>query len=125
MSNQMSKIAVTAQAPSPQAAIDPRFGRAACFIVFDHEGGNPEVHDNKQNLNAAQGAGIQAGQNVAALGVEAVITGNVGPKAFRLLEEAGIKVFRVAGDTVEEALQQWKDGLLPQVDAPTQSGHWT
>lgn len=121
----MSKIAVSTQTPGPQSAVDPRFGRAAYFLVFDSEGGGPQVHDNKQNLNAAQGAGIQAGQNVAQLGVEAVITGNVGPKAFRLLEEAGIKVFRATDETAEEAVQKWKDGQLTQVEGPTQPGHWS
>ncbi len=121
----MSKIVVTTQSSSPQAEVDPRFGRAAFFLVFDSEGGSPEVHDNKQNLNAAQGAGIQTGQNVAQLGAEVVITGNVGPKAYHLLEEAGIRVFRFAGGTAEEAVQKWKDGQLSQVEGPTQAGHWS
>jgi predicted Fe-Mo cluster-binding NifX family protein len=39
------------------------------------------------------GAGIQAAQTVANRGVEAVITGQIGPNAVRVLNSAGIAVY--------------------------------
>ena len=80
------KIAVTSQGPDLNSQVDPRFGRAKSFLVVDTETGEFSVHDNTQNLNAAQGAGIQAGRTVVDLGVSAVVTGNVGPKAFATLQ---------------------------------------
>ena len=76
------KIAITSQGKELESPVDPRFGRAKFFIVADTEQEGFTVADNGQNLNAAQGAGIQAGRNVVDLGVQAVITGHVGPKAF-------------------------------------------
>ena len=90
------KLAITAQGSQRTDPIDLRFGRAKYLIVMDTETGEQAVHDNAVNLNAAQGAGIQTGRNVAELGVEAVITGNVGPNAFKTLNAAGVKIFILA-----------------------------
>ncbi len=96
------KIAVTAQGTDLESQVDPRFGRTKYFVVIDTDSDNFEVVDNAQNLNAAQGAGIQAVRNVAELGVEAVLTGHCGPNAFRTLTAAGIKVFTGASGTVKD-----------------------
>jgi hypothetical protein len=56
------KIAISASGPTLESPVDPRFGRAACFIIYDSANGQFEAHDNKQNLNAVQGAGIQAAE---------------------------------------------------------------
>jgi len=106
------------------AEVDPRFGRAKCFILVDTETGEFSVHDNAQNLNAAQGAGIQAAQNVAALDVEAIITGNVGPKAFATLNAGGVKIYVGATGTVSQAVEQFKAGQLKCVDQANVDGHW-
>jgi len=119
------KVAVTAQEGTLEAKIDPRFGRAKFFIVFDIESGKFEVRDNSLNLNAAQGAGIQSAANVAELGVEAVITGHAGPKAFATLQAAGIKVYASdAALSVSEALERFKSGSLKCLDNADVNGHW-
>ena len=118
------KVAVSAEGVDLAAQLDCRFGRARYFLVVDTDTGQCEAHDNTQNLNAAQGAGIQAGQLVARLGVDAVVSGNVGPKAFNVLREAGIKVFLAEGGTVGEAIEGLKSGSLQEVDQPSVPGHW-
>jgi len=118
------KIAVTAEGSASSANVDPRFGRARYFLVFDTETEKYEAHDNVQNVNAAQGAGIQAGQTVARLGAQVVITGNMGPKAFDVLTQAGIKIFLIEGGTVEKAIADWKNGALTEVGQPSKPGHW-
>ena len=47
--------------------------------------------ENSQNVNAAQGAGIQAARQIADKSVNVILTGNVGPNAFRALEAASIR----------------------------------
>lgn len=120
---QPMKIAITATGGSLESPLDPRFGRAKCFVVVPATGEGFSVHDNAVNLNAAQGAGVQAGEAVARLGVGAVITGHVGPKAFRLLTAAGIKVFHAEDSTVGDALRRFRAGELPEIAAATVEGH--
>jgi predicted Fe-Mo cluster-binding NifX family protein len=118
------KIAITATGKEVTSAVDPRFGRAKFFIVVDTETNVSAAHDNAQNLNAAQGAGIQSAETVARLGAEVVITGNVGPKAFRALNAAGIKVYLMKEGAVTEAIRTFKAGELMEVSAANVDGHW-
>jgi len=118
------KIAVTSQGPQMNSTIDPHFGRAKYFVVVDTETGEFSAADNSQNLNAVQGAGIQAGRNVVNLGVAAVITGHVGPKAFSTLQTGGIKIYTGAQGTVAEALEQFKVGKLQETTSADVEGHW-
>lgn len=119
------KIAITSYGEDMENKMDRSFGRAKWFILADSDTGAFQAHSNKQNVNAAQGAGIQAAQNVANLGAEALLTGNVGPNAFKVLSAAGVRMFIVEGDrTVGEALNEWKEGKLQEVTEATIEGHW-
>ena len=118
------KIAVTATGKESASTMDARFGRTRWFMITDPEEGEWEAHANEQNMNAAQGAGIQAAQRLVNLGVEAVITGHVGPKAFRILKAAGIGIFLCEVGTVEEALHLFKQGRLARADQADVEGHW-
>ncbi len=118
------KVAVTAQGPERTSTVDLRFARAKCFVVADVDSGTHEAFDNKQNVNAVSGAGIQAAQRIVDLGVDAVITGNIGPNAFKALAAAHTKVFLVKGGTVQEALERFSAGGLEQVNDATVEGHW-
>ncbi len=118
------KILITSQGPDLSSPVDPRFGRARNFIVVDTDTGEFSVHDNTQNLNAAQGAGIQAGRTVVDLGAEAVVTGNVGPKAFATLQAAQVKIYLGASGTVKEAIEKFKAGQLQDAGKANVEGHW-
>jgi predicted Fe-Mo cluster-binding NifX family protein len=118
------KIVVTATGESLDSPVDQRFGRAAKFIMFDTDTGEHQAVDNSQNLNAAQGAGIQAAENVSRLDAQYVITGHCGPKAFRTLQAAGIKVIVGAEGTVAEAIEKFKSGELTPTQSSDVDGHW-
>ena len=115
------KVAVTSQGSVLSSELDPRFGRAKYFVVVDTESGEFAAHDNGANLEAAHGAGVQAAQDVVRLGAEAVITGNLGPKAADGLRAGGVKVYRQTWGTVRDAVEQLKQGRLQEIsdaDAP-------
>ncbi|HQL01680.1 MAG TPA: NifB/NifX family molybdenum-iron cluster-binding protein [Smithellaceae bacterium] len=118
------KIAITTSGNDLSAPLDPRFGRAPKFLIYDLEADTFNVIDNLQNLNAAQGAGIQSGQNIARQGVKALVTGHCGPKAFRVLQAAGIKIFNTSASTVAEALDQYRTGKLTEAGSADVEGHW-
>ena len=119
------KIAITASGEDLDSAVDRVFGRAKLFLNTDSEGENVEVLENSENVNAAQGAGIQAARQVANKCVDILLTGNVGPNAFRALEAASIRVFQFESDTltIRDALSAWKGGRLQEAKAPTAKGH--
>ena len=120
------KVAISAQDNDIDALVDPRFGRARWFIVADTESEAWHVLDNTANVQASGGAGVQAGSTVVAEGVGAVVTGNVGPNAQKVLAAAGIAVHQAGnGVTVRDALAALARGDLPVVDAPTVGGHWS
>ena len=118
------KIAVTIQGTELTSKLDPRFGRAKSFMLIDSETNEFEICDNTQNTNAASGAGIQTAQNVANLGADAVITGNVGPNACKTLKAAEIKIFLANDMTVGKALGLFKKNELKEITEPNVDGHW-
>jgi predicted Fe-Mo cluster-binding NifX family protein len=118
------KIAITSEEKSLESLVDPRFGRAKHFAIADTDTGDCSFHDNEKNLNAPQGAGIQAAQAVAQLGAKAVLTGHVGPKAFATLDAAKVAVYTGIAGTVEAALEQYKGGQLTPTTQADVEGHW-
>ena len=118
------KLAVTSTGKGLDANLDPRFGRAAYFIIVDPETMEFEVVENNQNLNLPQGAGIQAGKTIVDNKVDVLITGHCGPKAFKVLRSAGTKVMTGAGGTVTDAIAQFKNRELEISAEADVEGHW-
>ena len=118
------KVAVSAKGRTLDDEVDPRCGRASVFLVVDTETGEFEVVENTQNLEAAQGAGIQAARTVAEHGAEAVVSGHCGPKAFRTLDAAGVKIVVGASGTAREAVEKFASGALAPVESADVEGHW-
>ncbi len=118
------KIAVTTDGDSLDAALDARFGRASRFLIVDTEKNSFNVIDNIQNLNAAQGAGIQSALKVLSTGATAVITGHCGPKAFRILHQAGVNIYNSKAKTVKEAMALFMDGKLTAAAEADVEEHW-
>jgi predicted Fe-Mo cluster-binding NifX family protein len=106
------KVAVTARGSVLSSELDPRFGRASHFVLVDTESGEYSAHDNTKNVQAAHGAGTQAAQDVIRLGAEAVITGEVGPKAAAALQAANVSVYRQTWGTVRDAVDHLQSGRL-------------
>ena len=119
------KITFSTSGETLDSPLDARFGRAPKFLVYDLDSETFEVVDNQQNLNATQGAGIQSAETVARLGVNSLVTGHCGPKAFRVLQAAGIRIYNTSAATVTEALDQYHGGKLAEASSADVDGHWT
>jgi predicted Fe-Mo cluster-binding NifX family protein len=120
----MNVIAITSEGPTLDDALDPRFGRAAGFVIVDPQTMEHRYVENGSAQAMAQGAGIQAAETVAATGVKAVLTGFVGPKAFMALSAAGIQVSQnLENVTVREAIDRFKAGTVEWAEAPNRRGH--
>jgi len=112
------KVCVTAQNETLDSKIDPRFGRCQYFIIVDTDTLKFETLQNP-NIGSAGGAGIQSGQFIAEKQVKAVLTGNVGPNAFRTLQAAGVEVIVGVSGIVKDAVEKYKNGELKSTDNPS------
>jgi predicted Fe-Mo cluster-binding NifX family protein len=117
-------IAFTTAGQELTAVLDPRFGRAANFLIYDTDKKDIRIIENTQARNAAQGAGIQAAETVVRAGVDTLVTGHCGPKAFKVLAAAGVKVFNCSAATVDEALHELQAGRLTAAENSDVEGHW-
>lgn len=116
------KLIITATAPEIEAAVDPRFGRGACFVVVDTDTLDWQAHENP-GRDATGGAGSQAAQFVAQQHPDAVISGDFGPNAYLALAAAEIKMYLLGTcQTVREAAARCAAGELTAVHAPTGAG---
>ena len=116
------KIAVTANGAGLDAPASPVFGRCPMYVLVDTETMECEAIANPA-VSAGGGAGVQAAQFVAGRGVQAVVTGNVGPNAFGVFQAGGVEVYQFAGGTVRQAVEAYKGGELPSVGGSTVPPH--
>jgi len=118
------KVAFTTSGDDLDAPFESRFGRAPKFLVYDLEADSCTVIDNRRTMNAAQGAGIQAAETIARSGAACLVTGHCGPKAFRVLSAAGIRIFISAAATVREALGLCRAEKRVESLSADVEGHW-
>ena len=117
------KICVTSRGDTLDSQIDPRFGRCNYFLFINSETLEFEAVQNVYS-QVGGGAGIQSGQLMSTKGVNAILTGNVGPNAFKTLNAAGIKIFLANKQTVSQAIESYKAGQLKEVDQANVQGYW-
>jgi predicted Fe-Mo cluster-binding NifX family protein len=118
------RIAVSAMGKDLDAQLDPRFGRATYLLIVGENGSIEEVIDNKANLNAMRGAGIQAGKMLADRKVDVLLTGHCGPNAFKTLNAVGIKIGVNLKGTVREAVESLNRKEVQFASEPNVEGHW-
>jgi predicted Fe-Mo cluster-binding NifX family protein len=118
------KICITSRGSDLDSLIDPHFGRAQNFIFLNEKGEIEEVLKNP-GVEAMRGAGISAAQMIADKRVSVVITGNVGPNAFKVLSPSGIKIFLVDINlTVKEVFSLFNEGKIKELNMPSVQGHF-
>lgn len=123
--SEINKVAVTSDGPDLDGPLDPRFGRAAGFMIVNPKTFEYTYLDNGSSQAMSQGAGIQAAENVAQSGAQVVLTGYVGPKAFQALSAAGITVVQnMENLTIRQAVERFNAGEISEASQPNKHGHW-
>ncbi len=118
------KIAITSKGTDLDSQVDPRFGRAAYILIVDTDTLELEVMDNKENVNAFKGAGIQAARMISEKGAEVLLTGFCGPNAFKTLAAAGVKVASDVSGTIRDTVNTFNEGGFSFSDEANVEGHW-
>jgi predicted Fe-Mo cluster-binding NifX family protein len=117
------KVAISSSGTTLQSNVDPRFGRCPYYIVYDTESDSFKHVENKSG-QATGGAGIQAAQMISNMNVESLITGNIGPNAYRVLSEASIKIYSGATGSIKDAIEKFKKGEYKQTIGPDVESHF-
>ena len=116
------RIAVTSTGEGLDSEVDPRFGRAAFFLIGDTETMEFVAVENE---NAAGGAaGIGSAKRIVDEGAEAVLTGNCGPNAVQTLSAAGVKLYIGVTGTVAQAVELLKSDKLTAAEKPNVQAHF-
>ncbi|MDD2901388.1 MAG: NifB/NifX family molybdenum-iron cluster-binding protein [Syntrophales bacterium] len=115
----MKTVAISASGANLDSCVEPRFGRARFFILVDPATGDWEPLDNLANLSSLLDVGILTAKNLTKNRVvEAVVTGHCGPKAFKELQHAGVKVFLNARGSLRLVLNKLRQGELQEASGP-------
>jgi len=116
------KIVISADGASLSAQASPMFGRCSAYVFVDTDSMESEGVENPA-MNASGGAGIKAAQFVVERGAQAVVSGNIGPNAFGVLQAADVLVYTFGGGTVRQAVEAYKAGKLPASGGATAPAH--
>jgi predicted Fe-Mo cluster-binding NifX family protein len=111
------KVVVSSQGDDVDALVSPVFGRCPTYVFVDTATMELEALPNPA-MSQGGGAGIQAAQYVVSKGAEAVLSGNLGPKAFDVLQAASVPSYLVIEGTVRQAVEAYQaDQLEPMAGA--------
>ena len=118
------KIAVSSSGKDLNSQLDPRFGRASYFVIVDSDTKNVvDVIDNRPAQDAAHGAGINAATMVAGSGVQAVLTGRMGPKAYAVLQAAKIQIVSGMNGSISSVVDAFLTGNVKAASGPDSYAH--
>lgn len=109
-------VAISTSGNNLESDVDSRFGRCNSFLLYDTTIGTFKILENKAQ-NEGHGAGVSAAQALVDEGIEAVISGNIGPNAFSILQNANINMYSFFG-RISDALSLLEKNQLPTVGSP-------
>ncbi|MDO7788614.1 NifB/NifX family molybdenum-iron cluster-binding protein [Desulforamulus aquiferis] len=115
-------IAISAFGKDQDNEVNPRLGRCEYFVLYDTGTGQYSAIENSGRLSPGA-AGIATATLLNDQQVQVVITGNIGPNAFKGLEAAGIKVYTGASGKVKDVVERYQKGLLIEAAAPNVGPH--
>ena len=116
------KIAVSSQGENLDAPASPVFGRCPTYVFVDSQTMAFEAVPNPA-MSQAGGAGIQAAQFVVNQGAETVLSGNLGPNAYNVLQAAGVPGYLIPEGTVRQAVEAYKSGQLQPMGGANVTAH--
>jgi predicted Fe-Mo cluster-binding NifX family protein len=90
------------------AAVDPRFGRCAYFVIVDVETGDMEAVKNASPASGGH-AGVESAETIASKGATVLLTGRCGSNASDALSRKGIQVVSGCSGTVREVVKRYKE----------------
>ncbi|MCF6464377.1 NifB/NifX family molybdenum-iron cluster-binding protein [Clostridium sp. Cult2] len=117
------RIALSSSDKDLDSNLDLRLGRSPYFIIYDLDTDQFKATENKGESSSG-GAGIAAAQQLIDESVEIVISGNVGPNAFTLLESSNIKMYKGESISCKLLIEMYREGKLEEIkeSGPSRKG---
>jgi predicted Fe-Mo cluster-binding NifX family protein len=111
------KIAISANGKNLEDKVSEVFARCPYFIIAEIENGKIKSFEAIENEagGRAGGAGIFAAKLMAEKDVKAVITKNIGPRAFEVLRQFNIEVYQGEGE-IKKAIEEFIQGKLKKFE---------
>lgn len=106
------KAVIPVNEKSRESRVSASFGRAAYFLLYDTESGQERFVENAA-MNSSGGAGIQAAQQVVDLGAECVAVPQCGENAAKVLQAAGVVLYKTDASALDATIGDLKEGRLP------------
>ncbi|MHA1974076.1 MAG: NifB/NifX family molybdenum-iron cluster-binding protein [Candidatus Hodarchaeales archaeon] len=99
------------------------FGRCPFIIVYDSD--NQKIVNSffNESQSASGGAGIQTAQSLVNNHVEVVIAPQMGPNAWNVIKQAGIKTYTGFHGTIQDNIDKLLKGQLSEMTVARGSGH--
>ncbi len=116
------KVIVSSLGKDLDSKISPVFGRAQWFILVDTDDMSYEAFENP-SISQSSGAGIMAAQFVLKKGSVSVLSANVGPNAFEVLQAGSVSCYITENETVREAVDAFIDDKLKIMGSATAKNH--
>lgn len=108
------KIGISANGKNKEDLLEIHFGRCEYFQVYDLESNTSKVVENKGIL-ASGGAGIAAANQMIDEGIDVIISGSLGPNAFKLISKAGIKSYKCDEIPIKDVLIKYSNNDLEEI----------
>lgn len=116
------KIAISSAGKNKENLLDRRFGRCEYFQIYDTENEEYRAVSNDGAISG-QGAGIAAANQLIEENVDAIITGNLGPNAFELIEKAEIAAYSCEAVPVFKAVDLFSKKELMTIGSAGKPHH--
>lgn len=109
------RIAIPVQEQDLKGKVSDSFGRTRYFLIYDTKSESAVFLDNSAAA-ATGGAGIVAAQAVVDNKVEALLTPRCGENAAKVIQAAGIEIFKTGSVVVQDNIKAFLDGNLLPLD---------
>ena len=110
-------IAISATGKDIDKKIYTKFERCDCFLIVDLENNTVLPITNKAKDRPCE-IGGPVGHLISKVGVDTIITTDIGPRAFEIFKQYEIKVYCAEG-IIEDAIKQLERGKLSEITKPT------
>lgn len=104
--------------PIENNELSQHFGRCEKFMIVEIENGEIKGKEIIENTarEGREGVGTTSASLIADKGVDAIIVQNIGPKAYNVLKQLGIEIYKANSTSIDECIKLFLEGKLEKFE---------